>query len=240
MSISQGRRELSVFIFQTMPQDERRPPAPVPRGKVGPTRGGGVHRAGMRVGSWRHAATLLWIWVLLSSVGVCCLGFGGLFCLFGLCFFFFLFVFLVLFYFCCWWFCLYFYSVLSANRKGAKHFSQGSGDVTGGPAEAGGCSTQGGLHPGGLSALSRPPTGDKLPVPQSPPRAPRPSPSGKGRGSLLQPRCRVPAVQPWPSPTSAPAAPDARRCTKPRARVRRLPPGMRASTRGAARPLLGV
>ena len=220
MSISQGRSKPSVcarrglgavFIFQTMLQDERRPPAPVPRGGASLARGAPPGRAVSRV---------------LETLSNASVGFGIFlfrgFLLFWLWFRFWVFV----------WFDLvcFFLPCFVSEQKGSEAFQPGHGGwVTGGAAKAGVCSTEGGLHPGGPSTLSRPPTRDKLPVPQSPSRAPRTPPSGKGRGSFLHPRCQIPAVQPWPSPLSGPTAPGARRCTKPR--VRGSLPGMRASTR---------
>lgn len=123
-----------------------------------------------------------------------------------------------------------------SERKGRGTFQPGHrGCITGGAAKAAVCAPGGGLHPGRPSALSRPPTRDKLSVPHSPPRTPRtPSTPHSRRGMAGAPSSR-PAVQPRPSPASAPAAPSARRSTKTRVRVRGSPPGVRASTRGAAR-----
>lgn len=182
-----------MFIFQIMLQDERRPPVPVPRGGAAPARGAPPGRSASSV---------------LETLSNASVGLGT-----------FLFRGFLLFWFRFWVFaCFGFVFVFTLFCQRTEREGSGSARApvmcNRGSREGRVCSTEGGLHPGGPSALSRPPTRDKLPVPQSSPRAPRNTPSGKGRGSLVQPRCRVPALQPWPSPTTAPTAPGARRCTK--------------------------
>lgn len=88
--------------------------------------------------------------------------------------------------------------------------------------EGRGCSVERGSHRGGPSALSRPPPGDKLPVPRSAPR----TPVGEGQGGLVQPRC-----------CSAVAEPPVLGCTEPRAHVLLQEQGEQT---GPVRPLSGV